>query len=350
MTIVFLYSELMPNLLILFKALIRAYSAQIHVVYWDHRKKTPFVPGAIDGVTFYKRSAYGYKEIKDLMASLQPDAIYVVGWMDYTYLRVLPTYRRRGVPILVGFDDWWRGTFRQTMARYISPILTKVLFSHAWIAGQRQYEYAKRLGFKDKFIVPNLLTCDTDLFDQGYQALQGKRGDYPKVFLYVGRYSPEKGTVLLAEGFEKYRTKYKGDWKLVCVGNGPLRNALTNKPNIELHEFTSQADVVQEMVRAGVFVVPSLRDFSPLVVHEAACSGMPMVLSSNVGNIPLFLINNYNGIVFDSGSSDAMALALHRISNKPVDELILMGERSHQLSRRINPEISAASFVSSITR
>lgn len=350
MRIVFLYSELMPNVIIVLKALVKSYLAEIHVVYWDHKKKTPYMVDTIEGVTFYEKSKYGFREIKNLLADINPDAIYVVGWMDYTYLGIIAIYRRKRVPIIVGFDDWWMGTLRQSMARLFSPILTKVFFSHAWVSGPRQYEYAKRLGFNDRSILTNLLTCDSDLFDQAYKALPIKLNDYPKIFLYVGRFSPEKGVDLLAAAFKKYRTAFKGTWNLICVGNGPLLSVLAGHPNIEVREFTSQSDLVKLMECSGIFILASLRDFSPLVVHEAACAGLPMILSSNVGNIPLFLINNYNGAVFDSGSVDDLALAMYRMSIMPTEDLILMGKRGHGLSRRVNPEIAAASFVADILK
>jgi glycosyltransferase involved in cell wall biosynthesis len=346
MKIVFLYSELMPNLLIVIRALVENHSAQVHIVYWDHRRRTPYEPEPMKGVTYHRRSQHGVRDLRRLLGSIGPDAIYIVGWMDRAYLAAVVSYRRKRVPVVVGFDDWWRGTARQRAGRAFSPLLTKVFFSHAWVAGPRQYEYAKRLGFADRCIVPNLLSCDTALFEGAYSSLGDKRAAYPRVFLYVGRFSPEKGIDLLAEAFEKYRTTFHGTWKLVCVGNGPLSNVLAGKPNIDVRPFGSQADVVKAMQEAGVFVAASLRDFSPLVVHEAACAGLPMILSSNVGNIPLFMIHRHNGVVFESGSVDGLAAAMHELSNTPVERLVAMGRRSHRLSRRIDPEACAASLVS----
>lgn len=338
----------MPNLISVFRALIKQYSADIHVVYWDNRKKTPYIPDIIRGVTFYKRSEYGFNKIIQLVDNINPDSIYVVGWMDYTYLWVIALYRRRGIPIIVGFDDWWKGTFKQLIAKLISPIIRHFLFSHAQVSGPRQYEYAKRLGFNDKAILQNLLSCDTEIFRKGYSALESKKNKYPHTFLYVGRFSSEKGIALLAAAFEKYRTHYKGDWSLVCIGNGPLVDTLAGRPGIVLREFTSQINLLNSMMDAGIFVLASIRDLSPLVVHEAVCAGMPMILSSNVGNIPLFMIHNYNGLVFDAGSVDELAKAMYLMSIKSKEELILMGERSHKLSHRFDPEIVAASFVSCI--
>lgn len=350
MNIVFLYSELMPNLMPVFRSLIETYCAQIHVVYWDHRKKTPYTPEPLDGLTLYRRSEHGYREIRRVVADIRPNIIYVAGWMDRTYLPIVAQYRRKGVPVVVGFDDWWRGTPRQVLGRIISPVLRKVFFSHAWVSGPRQYEFAKRLGFDNNAILPNLLSCDTELFGRGCNALSSKRSQYPGVFLYVGRFSPEKGIDLLAAGFEKYRTSFSGNWELVCIGNGPLLSVLLDRPGIEIRDFTGQAELVEAMEESGAFVMPSLRDFSPLAVHEAACSALPMILSTNVGNIPLFMIHNYNGIVFDSGSVDGLAEAMHRMSSKAADELVVMGERSHELSRRVNPEVCAASFMSCVQR
>lgn len=348
MNIVFLYSELMPNLIPVFKVLIYEYSADIHVVYWDYKKKTPYVPVGMRGLTLYPRSEYGCKEIQQLLRNVGPDLIYAAGWMDYAYLRIIPEYRRKGVPIIVGLDDWWQGTPKQRIASFCSPILTKVFYSHAWVSGPRQYEYAKRLGFIDSTILQNLLTADFELFAQGCDALRTKSKAYPNVFLYIGRFSPEKGTELLAAGFEKYRTAFGGTWNLICIGNGPLANVLSGRPNIQVLDFSSQSELVEAMKKSGVFVMPSLRDFSPLAVHEAACAGMPMILSSNVGNIPLFMIHDYNGFVFNSGSVEDLAKTMYRVSNTPPEKLVLMGERSHKLSYRVNPELSAASLVSCI--
>jgi glycosyltransferase involved in cell wall biosynthesis len=348
MKFLFLYAELMPNLISVLRTLIEQYSADIHVVYWDNRKKTPYIPATIKGINFYKRSEYGFKKIINLVENIKPDSIYVVGWMDYTYLWIVAFYRRKGIPIIVGFDDWWKGTFKQLIAKLISPIITKVFFSHAQVSGPRQYEYAKRLGFNDKAILQNLLSCDTEIFRKGYLALENKRKEYPNTYLYVGRFSPEKGIDLLAAAFEKYRTYYNGKWNLVCIGNGPLLDTLNGRSGIVVRGFTTQAELLKAMMDAGVFVLASIRDLSPLVVHEAACAGMPMILSSNVGNIPLFMIHNYNGLVFDAGAVDELAKALYFMSIKSIEELILMGERSHKLSHRFDPEMVAASFVSCI--
>lgn len=338
----------MPNLITLLKAIVKISNAEIHVVYWDHKKKTPYRPPEIEKIFYYKRSEYNYKKIRQLLQLIEPKAIYIAGWMDYSYVASVIPFRRKGIPIIPGFDDWWKGTFRQHIASFFSFILTKLIFSHAWVSGPRQYEYAKRLGFKDTSIIMNLLSCDTETFSEAFKSIEKKKIYYPKLFLYVGRFSPEKGTQLLAPAYKIYKEKYKGTWKLVCIGNGPLLNTLTESSNIEVHPFSDQSKLSEFMSETGALILPSLRDFSPLVVHEAACAGLPMVLSSNTGNIPIFMIHNHNGLIFDSGSPESLAYAMNSISQKSTSQLINMGQKSHELSNRVTPEISAATFLSTI--
>ena len=38
------------------KQLITTYDAKVHVVYWDHKRKTTFELPAIENVVYYKRS------------------------------------------------------------------------------------------------------------------------------------------------------------------------------------------------------------------------------------------------------------------------------------------------------
>lgn len=349
MRIIFLYSELMPNAVRLFETLVEMYEADVHVVYWDNNKRTPYQADTNSGINYYRRSEFNYKTLRALLKTVAPDCVYVAGWMDALYLRVAMPERARGVPVVTGFDDWWQGTVRQNCGRLLSPILTRALFSHAWVAGPRQYEYAKRLGFRDSAILPNLLSCDTRLFGQAYHHLPEKIRNYPRTFLYAGRFSAEKGITLLAEAFRAYQTTFGGEWRLTCIGNGPLSGPLMSVPHVEVRDFVSQRHLMEAMRDAGVFVLASTLDFSPLVVHEAACAGLPLILSSNVGNMQTFMIDGYNGSVFESGSVDGLVESMNLMSHKSVTELALMGHRSRRLSKRMSPEFCAASLVSSLS-
>lgn len=349
-TVLVLYSELMPDRVAVFRKLAQIYNLTVHVVCWDGRKKnTPFEAQPSEQLVIHRRSEFDVDALHRLAARLSPKILYVAGWMDRGYLPIAAALRRKGIPVIVGFDDLWFGTVRQRVGALLSPLLTKVLFSHAWVSGPRQYEYAKRLGFADRRIIPNLLSCDTEMFAHAFKAMAQKRSNYPRAILYVGRFSSEKGIAVLVDGYRRYRAQ-GGDWTLRCIGSGPLRSLLEGVDGLELHSFAAQADLVHWMADSGVAVVPSVRDASPLVVHEAACAGLPMVLSSSIGNLPLFMIDGYNGVVFPQSSAPALAEAMRAITSRSVDELVAMGERSHLLSQRVNLEMAAAGFMASLSQ
>lgn len=343
--IVFLYAEMVPSWLPTFEVLIEKYQAQVHVVYWDKKKKTPYVPEPTPGLYFYPRSSFSLRSLTAFLDDIAPVAIFVSGWMDIDYLKAARRQLVRGVPVISGFDDWWKKTLRQRVAGVLLPLVRRHFISHAWIAGARQYEYVKRLGFSDIEIIYNLLSCDIELFEREVSnPLVGDQRD--RTFIYVGRFSPEKGISCLLDGFKKYRSRYKGTWDLVCIGNGPLISDLLVVDGVKVKDFMTARQVADQFSRAGAFVLASLRDYAPLVVHEAAASGLPMILSSNVGNLGTFGIHNYNCMVFDSGNADQLANALLRFEKLSLAKQREMGQHSRLLAQRITPQICASSLMS----
>lgn len=346
MKILYLYSEIMPYQMPVFRMYVQKYNASVEVVHWDHVKNTPYAPPEIDGVRFYGRSHYNRSKLIELAEHISPDIIYVSGWMDKDYLAVAGVFKNRGIPVVVGFDTCWLGTMRQYAGALMFPFFLKKYFTHAWVAGPNQHEFGKRLGFKEREIVFNLLSGDTALFGSAQEYLKAKEADYPRAFLYVGRFTKAKGVDLLVESFNRYRSKPGAIWKLICVGNGELKPLLDKNPNIELIDFIGQEELLKVIRRAGVFVLPSRYEPYGLVVHEFCAAGMPLILSDSVGARSTFLVPNYNGLSFGSNSAEKLARAMSVISSMPTNELVEMGRHSAKLSARITPEITAASFIS----
>ncbi len=346
MKILYLYAELSPYLRPVFETYINTYGVELHVVHWDHSKLTPYQPAIMGGVTYYKRTEYNLAKLSQLTQEIDPDLIYVVGWMDMDYLRITRKWRARGVPVVVGFDDIWSGNFRQQLGSLIMKCIGKLFFSHAFVSFALQYEFAKRIGFKDENIISNLLSCDTSLFQGSQSKLSAKGMSYPHTFVYIGRFSHEKGIDILVEAFKLYCNEFSGSWNLLCVGSGNLRNLFEDVENIMVVDFVDQKEMLSILDGSGVFIMPSYKDLCPLAVHEAASACLPLILSSGVGNKSTFLIDGYNGFSFKSTSIRGLALAMKKISSLSDAELTKMGEHSYVLSKRVSPEMSAASLMS----
>jgi glycosyltransferase involved in cell wall biosynthesis len=339
--ILFLYSQMVPSWTPVFQELVNN-GIIIDVVHWDNNTLTPYVPPEQKGVTFHWRSKFDQEMLDSHMYAFKPDLIFISGWMDTGYLRTTHKARKQKIPVVFGCDDWWIGSMRQKIASFIPKSFRRSIISHAWVSGPKQYEYCKRLGFNDKEIIFNFLTCDTNKF------INRKAVKTENQFLYVGRFSHEKGIETLINGFNHYIKELEGNWSLTCIGNGPLKNILTSEKHIKVLDFMSADELAVHFSKSGAFILPSDKDFSPLVVHEATSAGKPLILSSNVGNSPTFAVHGFNALIFKAKSKESLANALKEMERYSPSERNILGTNSLKLSTRNTPEISAASLQSLI--
>ncbi len=350
MKILYLYSELAAYNIPVFKTLTNKYNALLHVVSWDKKKLKPYEAPEIENVHYYQRSEFSSDSLLTLAKNIKPDIIYVSGWMDKGYFKTLRFFKNNNIPIVIGFDDQWVGSIRQRLGIVLFRVYYQRYYTHAWVAGPRQFEFAKRLGFNNENIIFDLLTADVDLFKKSINSISEKADIFPKVFLYVGNFRKIKGTDILIEGFKKYRDKYKGDWKLICIGNGELEHLLKSEENVSVVNFQEQKELIKFVNKAGVFILPSRHDQWGVVVHEFCAAGMPMLLSEQVGAKTLFMIEGFNGLSFSNNSSDELARVMDIFTSKTDEELLNMSYNSIALSERVSPETSAANLISILSR
>jgi len=347
MTILYLYSELVGYQVSIFKEYVSAYNAQVHVVSWDKKKIKPYSPPPVDGVSYYKRSEFKKETLLQFVLELKPDIIYVVGWMDDAYLYVTRRMKKQRIPVVIGFDDMWIGSLRQRIGALIFPYYYKKYFTHAWVAGAYQFEFAKKVGFKNNEIIFDLLSADTSVFKYDARLMNDDQ-PVPKAFLYTGNFRHVKGFDILIKAFDIYRNKLQGEWKLICVGNGEFESLARNMNGVEVYPFLSSDELVKISTQAGVFVLPSRKDQWGVVIHEFCCLGMPILLSESVGARSAFFINGYNGLMFFNDSAEELADKMLEFANMNTEDLRKMSSNSIFLSKKISIASSAANFMSLI--
>lgn len=86
-------------------------------------------------------------------------------------------------------------------------------------------------------------------------------------------------------------------------------------------------------IMADLFLLPSLQDPSPLSCIEAITCGLPLALSSHIGNHPEVLETGVNGFLFDPNSKAEISAVGSKIAALSSDELMRMGERSRVIAR-----------------
>jgi glycosyltransferase involved in cell wall biosynthesis len=335
--IVFLYTELATYFLACVEALLKTNKAEIHIIHWEINAEAPFLFSIPAEVKTYKRNNYNEKQLQGLVDSIDPDLIYVSGWIDKEYLKVCKKYRKQ-IPVVVGFDNQWKGTMRQWMAVLLSALRIHNHFSHCWVPGSLQKEFARKLGFKDNKILTGYYSCDFPLFHSQYlQNRELKAKNFPKRFIYVGRYVENKGIKDLWKAFAEIQNDSANDWELWCIGTGPLQPFI--HPKIRHFGFVQPTHLSKYLKETGVFVLPSHFEPWGVVVHEFAASGFPIVCSDEVGARVTFVEDGFNGYIYTAGNVSALKSVLKRMMTLDQDSLIRFGDHSVQKAKLITPEI-----------
>lgn len=333
-TILILYTELMPYNVAVIRALIKK-NCRVHVVLQDTDKKTPYYPPVEIGVTYYNRSSFfNVDHLYMLVLKLAPDLIWTAGWLDPMYNEVVGIVRREmNIPVVAGTDTQWRGG-KQWLNVFTARFRHHQWFSHLFVAGERQVKYARKLGFREDQILMHNLSADVDLFTQVDLSVREK--EYPRRLLYIGRFAKEKGLIYLLEAWKSIQDK-KG-WQLTLIGNGSERNKLCNLPDMEVLDFMDQADLLQEMAASGAFILPSVFEQWSLVLHEAACAGLPILSSDRCGAVTCFVRESENGYLFAPGNVFSIRHSIEKLITAGEYEWLRMGQHSRKLAMQITPE------------
>lgn len=342
--IVFLWAEVTGYVLSLLEELVVSQGARIDVVHWDRKKvnSTRFAIETAASIHFHGRSRNDEDAIYKLLCEKQPKIIVVSGWMDKGYIRASKKYKRmhKGVRVVAGIDDQWKGTQRQRLGQIYYRLVYRALFDYLWVSGKPQYSYAQRFGYGIDSIVSNLYSADTKLFKKAAQV--------SRRFVFVGRFDPVKALDILIDAYCELPREVQQQWPLHLIGDGEHKEMILarNNPNIVVLPFMQPAELRDNLNKGGIGCLTSHQDQWGVVIHEYALMGFPLLLSSGCGASTEFLIPGYNGYMFQKGNRKSLLAALERFTGLSDDELALYASRSALMGQRINTEQNAASLMS----
>jgi glycosyltransferase involved in cell wall biosynthesis len=333
--VLFLYTELGGYTIACLNKAVQT-PIELHVVRWPVNNEAPFKFSAAEGMILYDRSKFTEDSLLELCKRINPDLILSSGWVDSGYSKIAKHFKPK-IPVVLGLDNHWRGTLKQWLACTIGRVWVHRRFSHCWVPGKPQLPFAKNLGFAESKIRTGFYVADTDQFIKlRERTLETRLNNFPKRFLYVGRYLELKGIVDLWQAYKEMRQDGYTDWELWCVGAGEL---FDSKPEIEgLRHlgFLQPAELEAVISQCGVFVLPSHRDAWGAVVHEFTIAGFPMICSAAVGGVTMFLETGKNGTTHKPGDVADLKQALIYMSSLSNDELIAMSKHSIALSEQLD--------------
>ncbi|RYD51133.1 MAG: glycosyltransferase [Sphingobacteriales bacterium] len=280
-------------------------------------------------------------ELWPAVAEFKPDVVFVSGWMFRKYHILAKKLRKTGATLVIGNDTPWYGSLRQWAGAISSPWWITNTYQYMWVPGISQYEFARRLGFPKKRIATGLLSADADAFS----GIRPKAPKPVKTLLAVGSFLPNKGMHRLYQAFSKLLEEGLTGWDLHLVGSGPLYDSLTPTAQIRLTHF-QQPGMIPELYRqADAFALASLKESWGVVIHEAACAGLPLLVTQTAGATADLVHNGYNGFVFDPHQEADLLQAMRTMLSQPEETLRRMGERSKQLSQIQHPDLWAQRLV-----
>ena len=289
-TALVLYTELAPYVLACLNAFVEEHTVDLHLVRWPLNKEAPFDLEFDPRITVHERNTLSDDQLLELAQRIAPRMVIASGWVDKGYLNVCRALRKRGATTVMSFDTAWRGDLKQWINMLMAPTWVPRTYTHAWVTGEAQANYAHRLGFGADRVRTGFYSADTSHFEPlGRQLLNERANTWPHRFLCVARYIPTKGHQLLCDAFAELCDQGEaGDWELCFTGTGELQEQVKDSPSgrhprIKHLGFKQAAEMPEVVRQCGVFVLPSTYEPWGVVVHEHACAALPLLLSSAVG-------------------------------------------------------------------
>ena len=111
--------------------------------------------------------------------------------------------------------------------------------------------------------------------------------------------------------------------KLFLIGDGDLKNDVINFVNknnwinkkVIIETFKNQYQTCLYYKMADFVVLPSIKDPSPKVLNEALNFNLPSLISDNIGTADDLIINEYNGLIFNTFSEDDFIYNFEKLVN-----------------------------------
>jgi glycosyltransferase involved in cell wall biosynthesis len=329
--IVFCWADISGYMAACWRALCQISEIDVSVLAFAARTETAFSDQLMQGIPCKLLDLPQRQDvelIKRLVIAESPDIIVIPGWMHKPYRQLAFAAELQHTAVIMTMDTPWWGTWKQLLAPwFLRSYLQRM--DQVVVAGERSWQYALRLGIEPAKITRGVYGIDYD----AWAPLWEKRlqPQWPRSFLFVGRYVPVKAIDVLVAAYQIYRSQVSQPWKLVCCGQGPLESQLQEQPGIENRGFLQPTEMQSVWESAGAFILPSRFDPWPLALVEAAAAGLPIICTDACGSAVEVIRPWYNGLIVPQENTIALAKAMLSLHQQHAN-LSLWGKRSQELA------------------
>ena len=297
-----------------------------------------------------------FRDIQVKIEEFQPDVIAVPGWSVAWSLFTIRQALRRDIPVVMMSEsqkiDFQRFVFAEKLKRRV------VKLCDAGLAGGTPHkEYLKDLGIPEDSLFTPYDVVDNHYFRAESARARKKAGALrkklrlpQKYFLSSFRFIEKKNPIRLLKAFARYRKEKPKGWKLVLLGDGPLRRPIEKEietlgleGDVALPGFKQYGELPSYYALASAFILPSTTEQWGLVVNEAMACGLPVLVSERCGCAMDLVGNGENGFVFNPFNEEELAGLMLKMSQGSID-LVRMGRQSLERIKDWAPQNFAASL------
>jgi glycosyltransferase involved in cell wall biosynthesis len=282
--------------------------------------------GATSMLTRYRSEAIGTqlpsRVLWDALVEYEPDIVWAHEYSPYTLTGILFAKTRR-IPVVVS-SDVGRGN------RDSFPWIVRMwhrLWGHladgviACTPSARQPLCETSAPFVEAYHA-----ADSRVFVPAASGHAQKNGTTH--FVFVGRVIPVKGIDLLLSAAARLKTLGRTQWDLRLIGSdddgygAALIDQFGLRNEVRITGFKEGEALRREFSEGDAFVIATRQDTYAAVVHEAACLGLPLIVSQHAGAAEALVREGVNGFKIDPTDvdlfADRMAVMCDRQTREPL--------------------------------
>ncbi|MDY0277805.1 MAG: glycosyltransferase [Acholeplasma sp.] len=261
------------------------------------------------------------KLLKDMSSQIKkekPDLVHVSGLQTSGLYAVLAAkIRKRKILITIrGFSGSATniGIFKRFLYNKIVEPLQLIFCDYFYTVSEQanRNPMLKRFKKKNLGFIHNsapIINGETSSLSRSDISLS----DSDFILAYSGRVTFDKGMFYLCEAMKKNENQ---NIKLLIIGegsySGEIRKNYKDLIDDKIFLLGQRTDVLELLKISNVFVFPTLHENLSNSLLEACAIGLP-VIATNVGGNPEVIVDDFNGLLVPSKSSDALVKSINRL-------------------------------------
>lgn len=293
-------------------------------------------------------------ELIRLLSKTRPEILLVAGaWIHPSvWITCMFPFAQR----TVFWSESHQASIRKAGAVRTARRLVLSRFREFAVPGTLAKEYVERHAkFPRVYLLPNLVD-PSNFRDEvnGTRCARPKKGNHKRVLLISARLAAEKGLLQFLNGLRFLNQDANRSLRLHIAGSGPLQAELhrwisDHDLDVRLLGYQSETEMVRLYAEADGFCLPSIADPNPVSVIEALWAGLPLLLSSRVGNYVECLREGDNGFLFDPRDPGSVASAVSRWLTLSASDLGMFGRNSLEIAQsQFDPDEVTHKFLDQV--